>query len=137
MLEAGLRAESAWCDDAEPDNYLAGAACAATLIARRFRHTAIVAGDDLVLLGISTALERHRITTPGDVSLVGFGDADEIRYHQNPAFTTIRAPRFEMGTELARSLMARIADPARPPHSVVLPTELVVRESCGPPACLE
>ncbi len=41
--------------------------------------TAIVAGDDLMMLGIVSALERHGLQVRRDTSVAGFGDSDEIR----------------------------------------------------------
>ncbi|MFD8792868.1 substrate-binding domain-containing protein, partial [Streptomyces vinaceus] len=64
---------------------------------------------------------------PGDVALVGFDDSVPAR-HMEPPLTSVRQPVEEMGRTMARMLLARMAgEPGD--EAVVLPTELVVRES--------
>ena len=48
-----------------------------------------------------------------------------------PALTTIRVPRQQMGVHALRMLAMHEAYPDTHPASVVLPTELIVRQSCG------
>jgi LacI family transcriptional regulator len=130
MKEAGLPPQVEWSRENEPDNFLAGMKATERILQGKEHYTALVAGDDLVMLGVFNTLRKHRFTVPDDVSLVGFGDSDEIRYHLTPALTTIRAPRFEMGSEMARMLLSRIESPGRRSRELILPTELVLRESC-------
>jgi LacI family transcriptional regulator len=51
-----------------------------------------------------------------------------------PPLTTVRQPMRLLGERACTRLLERIADPALPPRIERLPTELVVRESCGCPA---
>jgi LacI family transcriptional regulator len=48
-----------------------------------------------------------------------------------PALTTVRQPMRALGEEAVRILLDRIHNRAAPRNSVVLPTELVIRSSCG------
>ena len=130
MKEAGLSPQVIWSPDNEPDNFLAGMKATERILQGKEQFTALVAGDDLVMLGVFNTLRKHRFTVPDDVSLVGFGDSDEIRYHLTPALTTIRAPRFEMGAAMARMLLSRIENPGLRSRERILPTELVLRDSC-------
>jgi len=89
---------------------------------------AIFAGDDEAALGAITALQRAGKRVPEDVAVVGFDDGP-ISQHLTP-LTTVRAPIEEAGLAAARQLVRLIrtgeADPL-----VLLPTELIIRRSCG------
>ncbi|CAN5143646.1 LacI family DNA-binding transcriptional regulator [soil metagenome] len=101
------------------------------LTARRARPTAIVAGNDLVALGVLRSLRAHGLSCPGDVSVVGFNDI-EFAQDSNPPLTTVRVPMQEMGAEAARTLLEAIEAKALEPVTVRLPVSLIVRGSTGP-----
>ncbi|MFF1449116.1 LacI family DNA-binding transcriptional regulator [Streptomyces sp. NPDC058274] len=100
--------------------------------------TAIVAGNDLIALGALHVLRERGLRCPQDVSLVGFNDmlfADEFQ----PPLTTVHVPHPELGAEAARLLLEQLdrpsgsADPAPVAKRVLLPVDLVVRESTAAP----
>jgi DNA-binding LacI/PurR family transcriptional regulator len=92
---------------------------------------AVFAGDDDAALGVMRALTLAGRTIPGDVSVVGFDDVPFARY-MSPALTTVRAPIEEIGRAAVRQLVAQID--GRPTEALtLLPTDLVIRESCGCP----
>jgi LacI family transcriptional regulator len=93
-----------------------------------YQVTAVVAGNDLLALGVYHSLRLHGIRCPEDVSVVGFNDMPFAGDFQ-PAMTTVRTPHFEMGAEAARLLLAQIENSALTALRVVLPVELVVRAS--------
>jgi LacI family transcriptional regulator len=66
------------------------------------------------------------------VSVVGFNDMPFLD-KQRPALTTVRIPHYELGFEAARLLLERIANPTTSAKQVVLPIQLVARESVAPP----
>ena len=66
---------------------------------------------------------------PQDVSLVGFDDTFLSRY-LTPPLTTVRAPIEQVGQEAVRQLVGLIRG-GRADALVLLPTELVIRRSCG------
>ncbi|WP_395397696.1 substrate-binding domain-containing protein [Novosphingobium sp. BL-8A] len=86
----------------------------------------IVASSDLLALGAIQALKRAGLETPRDVAVVGYDDMLLSRL-STPKLTTIR-----QDTQLAgRRLVSSVFD-SRPRVAVDrLPTELVIRESCG------
>ena len=90
---------------------------------------AIFAGDDEAAVGALTALNQADKRVPQDVALVGFDDTLLSRY-LSPPLTTVRAPIEQVGHEAVRQLVRLIrvgwADPL-----VLLPTELIIRRSCG------
>jgi LacI family transcriptional regulator, galactose operon repressor len=91
---------------------------------------AIVCGNDEMAIGALAALRSSRLRVPGDVAVTGFDDIAATR-HVRPALSTVRQPMRELGERSVRMLLHRIADPAAAQNSVVLPTEIVIRASCG------
>jgi DNA-binding LacI/PurR family transcriptional regulator len=91
---------------------------------------AIFAGDDEAASGAIAALRRAGKRVPEDVAVVGFDDSP-IAHHLTPLpLTTVRAPIEEAGLAAARQL-ARLIRTGQADPLVLLPTELVVRRSCG------
>lgn len=101
------------------------------LTKRHARPTAIVAGNDLVALGVLRSLRSHGLSCPGDVSVVGFNDI-EFAQDSNPPLTTVHVPMLAMGTEAARMLLEAIESRSQEPLIVRLPVSLIVRGSTGP-----
>ncbi len=90
---------------------------------------AIFAGDDEAAVGALTALSQAGVRVPQDVALVGFDDTFLSRY-LTPPLTTVRAPIEQVGQEAVRQLVGLIRR-GRADALVLLPTELVIRRSCG------
>ena len=107
-----------------------GRQAVAALLAEGRRPQAIVCGNDEMAIGALIALRASRLRVPADVAVTGFDDI-AATHHLRPALTTVRQPMRELGEQSVRILLARISDPAVPPQSVVLPTKLVIRRSCG------
>ena len=93
--------------------------------------TAIVTGNDLLALGALDVLRESRIQCPDQVSVTGFNDLPMMD-RVSPALTTVRVPQYEMGREAARLLVEQLEGDAVVQH-LVLPVELVVRESTSHP----
>jgi LacI family transcriptional regulator len=91
---------------------------------------AIVFGNDEMAIGALTTLRRARRKVPAEIALTGFDDIGAAR-HVRPPLTTVRQPMRELGERSVRMLLDRLADPNQPRQSVVLPTEVVIRRSCG------
>jgi LacI family transcriptional regulator len=100
------------------------------LIAHGRRPQAIVCGNDEMALGVLTALRAARLRVPADVAITGFDDISAGR-HVRPALTTVRQPMRDLGERSVRLLLDRIADAEAGHRSVVLPTELIIKRSCG------
>lgn len=90
--------------------------------------TAIVAVDDSVALGVMEAALRRGVRVPADLALVGFND-DPIANWTRPSLTTVRIPVFDLGMMAARTLLGRLQSPFPGGNQIVLPSQLVVRES--------
>lgn len=93
---------------------------------------AIFAANDATAIGILVKLQRMGIAVPDDVALVGF-DGLDISCYVRPALTTVKQPTRQMGEEAVRLLLERISadNGERYSKRILLPPELVVRESCG------
>jgi LacI family transcriptional regulator len=107
-----------------------GAGAVRVLIADGRTPRAVVCGNDEMALGALTELRAARIRVPGDVAVTGFDDISAGR-HIRPALTTVRQPMRELGERSVRLLLERIADRHRERQSVLLPTGVVIRRSCG------
>lgn len=94
--------------------------------------TAIFAANDLSAIETIEVAQALGLRVPDDVSVVGFDNVPESALI-DPSLTTIDQSIQQMGFEAVRLLIALIEDPSRPPEHVTLPTELVVRQSSGPP----
>jgi len=92
---------------------------------------AIVASNDNMALGALEALEARGIHVPYDMALTGFDDTQMARL-ATPSLTTVRQSMFELGAQGLRTLLAKVAG-EEVPLQVMLPTELIIRQSCGCP----
>lgn len=95
--------------------------------------TALFTANILTTLGALRAIEDLGLRIPEDVAVIGFDDF-ELAHVLRPRFTLVRQPAAELGRRAAQMLFDRLDGLAGPnPRRLVLPTELVVRESCGCP----
>jgi LacI family transcriptional regulator len=94
---------------------------------------AIVCGNDEMAIGALSALRAARLRVPADVAVTGFDDIAATR-HVRPGVTTVHQPMRELGERAVQVLLGRLADATMPPFTVMLPTEVVIRSSCGCPA---
>jgi DNA-binding LacI/PurR family transcriptional regulator len=88
---------------------------------------AVFAASDLMADGALRTLRQAGRRVPDDVAIVGFDDNAGAKYTE-PPLTTVRQPIFEIGRTLARQLLNLAAGKEIEP-AVVLPTELIIRES--------
>jgi LacI family transcriptional regulator len=111
----------------------AGHAAAQTLLTEHPRITGVVAGNDLIAVGIIVAAAERGRNCPRDISVVGFNDM-LLAGRLQPPLTTIRIPQYDVGTRAAELLMALVAEPGRSPETVQISGELIVRGSTATPA---
>ncbi len=91
---------------------------------------AVFAGNDITARGVLQALQEARVRVPDDIALIGFDDLPTAN-HVTPKLTTVRQPIEEKGALAASILLDLIENPGSAPRQVLLPTRLVIRESCG------
>jgi LacI family transcriptional regulator len=95
-----------------------------------FAPDAVFAASDAMALGALRALREAGKRVPEDVAVAGFDDVP-FATRTDPALTTVRQPIQLMGALAAETLINMISHPDGQPHRVLLPTELVIRASCG------
>lgn len=105
---------------------------AAKLLEAGEPFTALLAFNDMSAIGAIRAFCDAGYRVPQDISVVGFEDIPTAAY-QNPRLTTVRQPLRRMG-EAAASLLERIANSSVRSREILVPPELIVRESTNPPA---
>lgn len=110
-----------------------GAASAAAYLALPpgARPTGVVAGSDEMAIGFMKAVREAGLRVPEDLSVVGFDGVEFGRYCE-PTLTTISQPRRALGEAAGHKLLAALDGRAGWTDDVILPTELVLRESTGP-----
>ena len=91
--------------------------------------SAIFASNDVMALGVIEATRELGLNIPDDVSIIGFDDIS-MSALVHPSLTTVMQPLEHMGKVAAQMLLDIIANPNKSVRRIVLPTELVIRESC-------
>ncbi|MGW4463466.1 LacI family DNA-binding transcriptional regulator [Micromonospora sp. NPDC004704] len=130
---AGITPLVARQDGSVPEQAKAGARL---LLDRPDRPTAILCFSDAVAYGALQAAEELGIRVPAELSVVGFDDSP-LASQLRPALTTVRQDVEAKGRVAAAALTRAIEDTRAgrtvTAEHVLLPTELVVRDSTAPP----
>ena len=90
----------------------------------------LFAANDTAAAGALQAICEAGLRVPEDISVVGFDDVD-IAVKTTPPLTTIRQPVSAKGEAAARLLVDLINGRVSAPQHIILPTELIIRQSCG------
>lgn len=119
-------------DFGEESGWAAGARIAVSQV----RPDAVFAANDMMAIGCLGALLDAGLRVPEDVWLAGFDDIPTARY-VSPALSTVRVGIAELGRRAMEGLVSAIDDAAATPNRTAavrhetIPTELVIRKSCG------
>jgi LacI family transcriptional regulator len=95
--------------------------------------SAVFVASDMMAIGALKALRQADRQVPQDIALVGFDDIP-VASAMEPALTTVRQPIERMGSmavEVLLSVLETLPKGEDSVHRIILPTELVVRASCG------
>lgn len=125
----------------EPPEWWEGdftSAGAAAVVRRRLARggplpQAIACANDSSAVGAQHALAAAGVQVPTDVAVAGFDDIPLAR-HLTPALTTVHQPIQQLGMVAVEALIGKVEGAAGGSRDIVLPTQLVVRASCGCPA---
>lgn len=93
------------------------------------RPTALFAASDKMAYGAYKAIQEYGLSIPGDISVVSFDDI-EMSEFVNPSLTTFRVYKEEMGRIAVKLLMQRMEGQIPLPLVHLLPTRLMIRDSC-------
>ncbi|WP_189331275.1 LacI family DNA-binding transcriptional regulator [Actinoplanes ianthinogenes] len=106
---------------------------AGQMLARMPEVTAIFTANDHLALGVLRALHERGRRVPHDVSLIGFDDVPEAAYFI-PPLTTVRQAFGDVARAALTLLLGQMKDEPGAADTVIVPAQLVVRESVAPPA---
>ena len=95
--------------------------------------TALLAQNDHVAMGAIQALAAAGLRVPEDVSVIGFDGIDECEIF-TPRLTSVEVPLEAIGERAAVMLLECIENGRTDTESVVLPANLVLRDSTAPPS---
>jgi DNA-binding LacI/PurR family transcriptional regulator len=90
--------------------------------------TAVFAADDLMAAAAIEVIRQRGLRVPQDVAIIGFNDITLARYLH---LTSVRLSAEERGRLAIERLFARMRNPRLPRTGIIVPTQLVVRGSCG------
>jgi LacI family transcriptional regulator len=93
---------------------------------------AVICANDQMAIGVLAAFSRADVSVPDKVAVVGFDDIF-LGGLFDPTLTTVHQPMRLLGEHACARLLDRIARPDLPTRVERLPTELVLRRSCGCP----
>lgn len=117
------------------DPFAIGQSAAKTILAQRPRPTAVLCFSDAIARGVLAGLHGAGVRVPEDMSVVGFDD-NPLAQLTEPALTTVRQDVNAKGRAAVSALLAEMRRPDGEPgprrRHLVLPTELVIRESTAP-----
>ena len=88
--------------------------------------------NDTVAIGLMRAMSEAGISVPKQTAVVGFDDSGVSAYLET-SLTTVAQPAIEIGKKAAQLLLEKIQYEGDDwePQQHYLPTQLIVRESCG------
>ena len=94
------------------------------------RPDAIFAASDRMAAGALNEIRAAGLRVPDDIALAGFDDMP-LAAEMEPSLTTVRQRPERLGKAAVSLLLDMIAAPASSPKRTILPTDLIVRASCG------
>jgi LacI family transcriptional regulator len=130
MRQAGLKPEFLVVDEIP---------AVSARVVRRLRApkppTALFTLNNVATVQVLLALQREQIGVPQDVAIIGFDDFDLAPLLAVPV-TAVRQPAAQLGQSATRVLLDWIRRPRGSDASslqaqIILPTELIIRRSCG------
>jgi DNA-binding LacI/PurR family transcriptional regulator len=91
---------------------------------------AVYCMNDMTAVGALAYLSQHGVRVPDDIAVVGYDDI-RVSAFLNPPLTTVRAPEVQLGESAGDLLLKLINGESPDNHQQLLPTQLVIRQSCG------
>jgi DNA-binding LacI/PurR family transcriptional regulator len=106
------------------------------LMSEAERPTALFTLNNVTTIHALQAIRAMHLHLPSDLAMIGFDDLELAPLLDTP-LTAVRQPAHEMGRSAARMLFDMIRHShdvgaeGKPERRIVLPTELILRSSCG------
>ena len=90
--------------------------------------TAVFSSNDDTAIGVMQFIKDKSFQIPSDISIIGFDDV-ETDLLIDPPLSTIRVPKIKMGTEAVQLLMNVLNTKINSAKKIIVPVELIVRET--------
>jgi LacI family repressor for deo operon, udp, cdd, tsx, nupC, and nupG len=107
-----------------------GHSIASRLLKLDSRPTAILASNDEMAIGVIKCVKKAGLRVPQDVAVVGFDNINMASLLE-PTLTTISQPRYDIGVKVMEILLKLMNGEAVKEKQYILPSKLIIRESCG------
>lgn len=117
IIEGGVEIESGYCEMQQ-------------LLRLSPRPTAVFVASDTMTINALRAVHEAGLVIPDDLAIVSFDDLP-LAALATPPLTTIRQPIYELGSSAAKLLIDQLEGRETQTQHVALPTQLVIRQSCG------
>ncbi|MBD3897667.1 LacI family DNA-binding transcriptional regulator [Halomonas sp. ML-15] len=127
LEQAGLECEVLFRRE-EPSSYQAGRRLFLEALESRPDLEALHFANDNLAAGAVMEANRRGIRVPEEIAIGGYLGLS-LGEHLTPSLTTVTVPRFEMGVEAAKLMLARLEGRTPPSAKVDIGYELTVRES--------
>ncbi len=111
-------------------NYSGGGSAVAQLLHRAAPATAALCFNDVVAIGLLRGMAAEGVVVGRDFGVIGFDDIEEARY-TFPALSSVAVNGRNLGARAVQLLMRQLASGDHTPETVLSPTTLIVRASCG------
>lgn len=131
LKEAGIRYEDRMVENVTESGFQGGYQAFQRLNARCPDMTGLFCLNDVTALGAITAAADAGKRCPEDISIIGFGDAPESSYWR-PSLTTFSLSSDAIAAQSVELLIEMRKNTSLPPKTVLIPEELIIRNSTGP-----
>ncbi len=91
---------------------------------------AVFCSNDDMAIGLLRAMDKVGVRCPQDIAIIGFDDIEQAEYTV-PPLTTIVQPADKLGQNAVALLLKLIQNPGLDLKPLEIPTQLIVRQSCG------
>ena len=96
--------------------------------------TALFCGNNFIVIGALRAVREANLRVPEDISLVAFDDLLDVIGFES-SLTVVRQPAYEIGRRATSLLLDRLSGKQLgDPQEIILPTQLIIRQSSTAPA---
>ena len=130
LKKNGVALEPQIVIEADEFSYAEGYRCVKNLIEAKLLPSAIFAAGDMFAVGAMKALREQDICVPKDVAIVGYNNIDVTDY-VSPSLTSVSTPIQQLGEQSAELLIKLVNHQPVNNRNIVLPSRLIIRESCG------
>lgn len=127
MLDLGLTVNHDWVVDCAWDDRLCMKGVS-RILGSGHAPTAFYVASDLMAMAALRALYQAKVRVPEEIAVIGMSNIEMSQY-ANPPLTTIDVPTHELGVVVAQVLIARIHGDTSLHKHILLPSELIERDS--------